>query len=166
METTRVVAAATGLTPEVWVEVHEQGGCQAGAAPEIYRGQPGLTRSEIVEEFGDWELPDSIDEAGWWKCGRWERPDEAEERAREAAALLMSRFGDSPARVAVITHGMFKPILVSALLGRPFIGNEWLGDLYNTSVTQIELSAGGVRLESYNDTAHLCDGGSDELLSA
>ena len=166
METTRVVAAATGLTPEVWVEIHEQGGCQAGAAPEVYQGQPGLTRSEIVEEFGDWELPDSIDELGWWKCGRWERPDEAEERARGAAALLMSRFADSPARVAVITHGMFKPILVSALLGRPFIGNEWLGDLYNTSVTQLELSAGGVRLESYNDTSHLCDGGSDELLSA
>jgi hypothetical protein len=38
--------------------------------------------------------------------------------------------------------------------------------LYNTSVTQLELSAGGVRLESYNDTSHLCDGGSDELLSA
>ena len=111
-------------------------------------------------------MPLHIDEAGWWKCGRWERPDEAEERARGAAALLVSRFGDSPARVAVITHGMFKPILVSALLGRPFIGNEWLGDLYNTSVTQLELSAGGVRLESYNDTSHLCDGGSDDLLSA
>ena len=50
METTRVVSAATGLTPEVLVEVHEQGGCQAGAAPEVYQGQPGLTRSEIVEE--------------------------------------------------------------------------------------------------------------------
>jgi len=71
------------------------------------------------------------------------------------AAELVGQFGDLQTKVAVITHGMFKPILVSALLGRPFIGNEWLGDLNNTSVTQLSLSAAGVTLESYNDTSHL-----------
>ena len=71
------------------------------------------------------------------------------------AGELVGQFGDRSTRVAVITHGMFKPILVSALLGRPFIGNEWLGDLHNTSVTELRLSSAGVTLESYNDTRHL-----------
>jgi broad specificity phosphatase PhoE len=155
LETTAAVATATGLRPEVVVDLHEQGGCQAGASPEVYEGRPGLTGDEIVSQFGDWVVPDSIDEEGWWKCRRWERPLEAEERARRVAADMVGQFGDLQMKVAVITHGMFKPILVSALLGRPFIGNEWLGDLNNTSVTQLSLSAAGVTLESYNDTSHL-----------
>ena len=164
LETTAAVAEATGLQPEVVVDLHEQGGCQAGASPEVYEGRAGLTRDEIVDQFGDWVLPESIDEEGWWKCRRWERPDEAEERARRVAADLVGRFGDLQTKVAVVTHGMFKPILVSALLGRPFIGNEWLGDLYNTSVTQLSLSAAGVTLGSYNDTSHLV--GDGELLTS
>ena len=166
LETTAAVAEATGLQPEVLVDLHEQGGCQAGASPEVYQGRPGLTRNEIVEQFGDWVLPDSIDEEGWWKCRRWERPDEAEERARRVAADLLGQFGDLRTKVAVITHGMFKPILVSALLGRPFIGNEWLGDLYNTSVSQLMLSAAGVTLESYNDASHLVIEDDRELLTS
>ena len=61
LETTSAVAEATGLTPELVVDLHEQGGCQAGASPEVYQGRPGMTRDEIVAEFGDWLLPDSID---------------------------------------------------------------------------------------------------------
>ena len=166
LETTAAVAEATGLQPEVVVDLHEQGGCQAGASPEVYEGRPGLTRDEIVDQFGDWVLPESIDEEGWWKCRRWERPDEAEERARRVAADLVGRFGGLQTKVAVVTHGMFKPILVSALLGRPFIGNEWLGDLYNTSVTQLSLSAAGVTLRSYNDTSHLVGEGDGALLTS
>jgi len=166
LETTAAVAEATGLQPEVVVDLHEQGGCQAGASPEVYEGRPGLTRDEIVDQFGDWVLPESIDEEGWWKCRRWERPDEAEERARRVAADLVGRFGDLQTKVAVVTHGMFKPILVSALLGRPFIGNEWLGDLYNTSVTQLSLSAAGVTLRSYNDASHLVGEGDGALLTS
>ena len=165
LQTTEAVAEATGLRPEVLVDLHEQGGCQAGASPEVYQGRPGLSRDEIAAEFGDWVLPDSIDEAGWWKCRQWERPGEAEERARRVAAELVREFGDLPIRVAVITHGMFKPILVSALLGRPFIGNEWLGDLHNPSVTQLRLTSAGVTLESYNDTWHLTPETTPELLT-
>ena len=166
LETTAAVAEATGLRPEVLVDLHEQGGCQAGASPEVYQGRPGMTREEIVAEFGDWLLPDSIDEAGWWKCRQWERPDEAEERGRRVAGELVGQFADRPTRVAAITHGMFKPILISALLGRPFVGNEWLGDLYNTSVSQLGLSAAGSTLESYNDVTHLTPQATPELLTA
>jgi broad specificity phosphatase PhoE len=82
------------------------------------------------------------------------------------AADLVGRFGGLQTKVAVVTHGMFNPILVSALLGRPFIGNEWLGDLYNTSVTQLSLSAASVTLRSYNDTSHLVGEGDGALLTS
>ncbi len=82
------------------------------------------------------------------------------------ATELVREFADRSTRVAVVTHGMFKPILVSALLGRPFVGNEWLGDLYNTSVSQLGLSAAGSTLDSYNDTAHLTPQVTPELLTA
>ena len=166
LETTAAVAEASGVRPEVLVDVHEQGGCQAGPSPEVYQGRPGMTREQIVNEFGDWTLPEAIDEQGWWKCRGWERPDEAEVRARRVAAELVSEFADCATRVAVVTHGMFKPILVSALLGRPFVGNEWLGDLNNTSVSQLGLSAAGSTLDSYNDTAHLTPQATPELLTA
>jgi len=166
LETVAAVAEATDVRPEVVVDFHEQGGCQAGPSPEVYEGRPGLTRGQIVDEFGDWVLPESIDDQGWWKCRRWERPDEAAVRARRVAAELVSEFADRGDRVAVITHGMFKPILISALLGRPFVGNEWLGDLYNTSVSQLGLSAAGSTLESYNDVTHLTPQATPELLTA
>lgn len=155
LETTSHVARATGLCPEILVELHEQGGCQAGAAPEIYEGQPGLTRDEILAEFGDWQLPASIDETGWWKCRSWEPPVQAEERARQLAENWHQTVGDPAQRVAVVTHGMFLPVLVSAFLCRPFVGSEWLGNPFNTSIAQLTLSTAQATLDSYNDTAHL-----------
>ncbi|MBQ12627.1 MAG: hypothetical protein CMJ45_13890 [Planctomyces sp.] len=155
LQTTAVVAAATGLKPEVWIDLHEQGGCQSGASPEVYEGQPGMTRCEILEEFGEWDLPEEIDEQGWWKSRRWELPEESETRARRLTASLVTDFSDRTTRVAMITHGMFKQILVSALLDRPFIGVEWLGNLHNTAVSQLRLSAGGSTIDSYNDSSHL-----------
>jgi len=155
LETTAAVADATGLRPEILVDLHEQGGCQEGPEPAVYVGQPGLSRQEILDEFGNWELPDAVDEQGWWKRKSWEKPEACEKRARWLAGELVQRFGDPTVKVAAITHGMFKPVLVSAFLGRPFVGNEWLGDLYNTSVSQLKVSAAGAVLDSYNDTAHL-----------
>jgi len=155
LETTVPVAAATGLVPELRVELHEQGGCQAGAEVSLFQGQPGMSAGEIRSEFGDWQVPDSIDGQGWWKCRVWEPPLEAEQRARRLADRLVDEFGDGGQRVAVITHGMFEPILVSALLDRRFVGSEWLGDLFNTSVTQLTIDGGLVTLNSYNDVAHL-----------
>ncbi len=162
LQTTEAVAEATGLTPEIWIDMHGQGGGQSGAVAEVYEGQPGLTRREVLDEFGDWDLPGEVDENGWWKCRRWERPEESEMRARRVAAALVTDFADRTTRVAVITHGMFKPILVSALLGRPFVGVEWLGNLHNTAVSQLRLSAGGTTIDSYNDSRHLAP----EMLSS
>lgn len=155
LETTSQVAQATGLRPEILVELHEQGGCQAGASPEIYEGQPGMTRDEILAEFGDWQLPAAIDETGWWKCRSWEPPVQAEERARQLAESWFETLGGSGQRVAVVTHGMFLPVFVSAFLHRPFVGSEWLGNPFNTSIAQMTLSSGRATLDSYNDTAHL-----------
>ena len=118
LQTTAPIAKALGLRPMVWPDVHEQYGIwldkEDGKGPV---GLPGLSRSEILDRFADYDLPDEIGEEGWWN-----RSVETEEqwraRAVRVACELRSGIGDAGERVAVVGHGGFTNELMHELVGR------------------------------------------------
>jgi 2,3-bisphosphoglycerate-dependent phosphoglycerate mutase len=116
LQTTQPIARALGLTPEVWVDIHEHGGVWLDHGDGVgRRGYPGITRSELCTEFAGYMMQDRVSEAGWWR-GAYEEIEAAEARAESVAETLRG-WGALDEKIALVTHGAFGSLLLSALLG-------------------------------------------------
>jgi broad specificity phosphatase PhoE len=158
LQTARPIAAALGMQPQVWIDIHEVGGIWL-RKDGITQGFGGRTRAQVIEEFPDYLLPDAITELGWWN------PDAGEEdlmgcygRAMRVARLLRQRARDEATRadvLAIVTHGTFMDALVKAMTERlPTEGFfHWH---YNTAITRFDLLADGKLIIRYiNRVPHL-----------
>ncbi|MBC8353742.1 MAG: histidine phosphatase family protein [Planctomycetes bacterium] len=147
--TTEPIRRATLLTPEVQVDLHEQGGCYSGHSFPNITGRPGMTRDEIEAEFSDYQVSDDIDGSGWWSS----KPFETWEAARWRAARLIEstkrEFAHTDERVAFVMHADIKSLFLSHL------HDEHLGVPCNTSVTEIELTPNSHKILEFNLTGHL-----------
>jgi 2,3-bisphosphoglycerate-dependent phosphoglycerate mutase len=116
LQTAQPISAALDLQPEVWVEIHEHGGIflEYGDERGIV-GFPGLTRAEIMEQFGDYLLPDVVTDQGWWNPARgMESYVESQARAINVADMLFKQRASSE-RIALVTHGtLYEPDRSSA----------------------------------------------------
>ena len=115
LETTAHLCRRLALTPEVRVDLHEFGGCVAGARLRELTGRPGMTRSQLEDRYPGIKVPAAIDEQGWWKC----KPYETDRLARRRAARLLRRtreeFGHSGERVAYVTHADIEVLFLGAV---------------------------------------------------
>jgi broad specificity phosphatase PhoE len=154
LQTVQPIGAAMGLTPEVWVDVHEGGGIyldQPGGEPV---GYSGLTRAEILDQFPGYELPADVTDEGWWNRG-YERDSQAIGRAIDVAEHLIERSQDGNEHIAIVTHGFFTNLLLKVLLSQiP------ARDLYyyhnNTGITRLDINADGfIVMRFLNRTEHL-----------
>ena len=139
LETAEPIGRALGLTPHIWMDLHEQGGIfldhGAGRGPV---GYPGMTREEIIARFPEYSIPEGITSQGWWN-----RPQEVEtewtERSTGVAAQLWDQFGGTDERVALVTHGGFTNCLLRALLHAPH-GEAVAFGHQNTALSRADLS--------------------------
>ena len=60
----------------IWTELHEQGGCVSGPDISSFKGEPGMSHSEISKSFPQFCIPEEIDESGWWKNKPYETLEE------------------------------------------------------------------------------------------
>ncbi len=152
--TARPVGAALGLTPEVWVDIHEAGGMWLDhGEPVGVRGYPGIGRAELLAEFPNYVVPESLTEQGWW-CGEHEDDTAAATRAVRVADTLRS-WATRDERIAIITHGAFSDFLLRNLLGQP---PAWpiFYHLNNTSISLIRFRANGeISVRYLNRVEHL-----------
>ena len=156
LETTEKVRQFTGLAPDIWIALHEHGGCMAGSITDIYEGRPGMNRMQIEAEFAGYSCPEELDGRGWWKCKSHETLEQMGKRAEEVAKTTIDRFGCSKERIAYISHGAFLPALIGAFLKHGCSGpDDWLGDIANTAVAKLTFIDGRMRLSSYNSVIHL-----------
>lgn len=140
LQTAAPIAAALGVQPEVWVNIHEHGGMyleQDGAVT----GFPGMTRSEIAAEFPGYAITDMVTETGWYDPARGhESFAGAYGRALEVALALKKRAhdaGHSGERLALVSHGTFLDALLKAFFNQlPSRGLYYLH--YNTGVTRLD----------------------------
>ncbi|NWG18397.1 MAG: histidine phosphatase family protein [Chloroflexi bacterium] len=154
LQTAQPIGQALGLPVEVWPDVHEHGGMYLRYPDERgVVGFPGRSRAEILADFPDYILPDSITEAGWWN------PASKEEdiagcfaRAVRVAAALRRR-AHSQERIAIVTHGTFSDCLLKALLN--MLPSDHLHyRLYNTGITRLDFRADGHVIVWYINRVH------------
>jgi broad specificity phosphatase PhoE len=153
LQTTAPIGKALGIDPEIWLDVHEEGGIWLTEADGTV-GYPGITRSEIEDRFPGFVIPDTITESGWWN-----RPIETQEqwkaRAARVAKTLHEQHADTDDRIAIVNHGGFANDLLHALFQ-----NAELDEIYfshqNTAITRIDFEDGGhVRMRYMNRVNHL-----------
>jgi len=162
LQTARPISKALGLTPEIWVDIHEQGGIYlddpTSGKPV---GYPGMTRIEIQEMFNDYVLPDEVTEQGWW-LGGFEtlsmcqgRAIRVSEQLRQWAEPTGTPLDRSMEHIAIVSHGTFLGMLIKALLNQ-LPGNGIYYHQYNTAMTHFTLRpGGGLELHYLNRTDHL-----------
>ncbi|MBE2183604.1 MAG: histidine phosphatase family protein [Anaerolineae bacterium] len=144
LQTTRPVAAALGLKPEIWIDIHEHGGVYQ-TTPDGIVGYPGRTRTQVIADFPDYVLPEGLTENGWWNVTLGSEPYyTAVARAIKVATELKRRAVETPLQsdgrptcIALISHGTFIDALIKALLNQlPNRGYYYLH--YNTGITRID----------------------------
>lgn len=157
LQTARPIGEALGLTPEVWLDIHEHGGIflDHGENGGV-KGYPGLTRSEILAEFPNSILPAGITEAGWWTGGFEDWPG-CHARAIRVAHQLhqMAKKADPHETLAMVSHGGFLDALIKALCH--MLPNQTVFfHHYNTAITHIDFRANGsLHIRYLNRVPHL-----------
>jgi 2,3-bisphosphoglycerate-dependent phosphoglycerate mutase/probable phosphoglycerate mutase len=143
LRTTRPLAGALDLKPEVWVEVHEQ-----MSAKDV---RSGSTRKEMQAAFPSYRLPDEISHRGW--CNRREESGSAVMgRAIRVARDLWQRAGANE-HLAIVSHVRFIDSLLEALLDQLPGRDQWYHH-GSTGVGRLALTEAGVEIRYINRLAH------------
>ena len=154
MQTAEPVGRALGLTPQVWIDIHEQAGMyldHRGSKGRV--GYPGRTRSEISAEFPSFQLPAGITDEGWWNQGYEETPASAGRAIKVSEQLL--GMAESEERVAIITHGGIMDFLLKAFLGQ-LPGEHIHYRHHNTAISRLSVPLDAPILVRYlNRVDHL-----------
>jgi 2,3-bisphosphoglycerate-dependent phosphoglycerate mutase len=152
--TATTVADSCKLPLVAWPEVHEQLGIfLADEQTGQLVGRPGKSRSFFEQHYPELQLPESLNEHGWWN-----RPVETEaqwkQRARDFLAELKSRHGTGDDRVAVVTHGGFYHVVILALTGGAGMEGLWF-TMHNTGITRIDFHPTHISVVYHNRLEHL-----------
>ncbi|MFT5365709.1 MAG: broad specificity phosphatase PhoE [Candidatus Latescibacterota bacterium] len=151
LQTTAPITQALGLTAEIWLDWHEEGGIWL-ETDEGPKGFSGLTRGEIESQFPGYKIPDEVTTDGWWNRPR-ETVDEMAERAKRVAAVLEDQFVGQDIRIACVTHGAFANVLIQTLVSGGILPGVYFGH-YNTGISQIDF-VDMVRPRFLNRVEHL-----------
>jgi 2,3-bisphosphoglycerate-dependent phosphoglycerate mutase len=165
-------AAPLGVRPcpqpfQIWLDVHEVGGCYTGWAGQALEPHPGLSVDEVRQQF-PWALPPADwTQGGWNRLPAHETVADAIPRADRVAAALQrvaaavpaanERVGDrTPShKWLIVSHGEFIALLLSRLLtshGGYFVRPR---SIYNTSITKVRVGPTDNRLLEFNQIEHL-----------
>ena len=160
MQTAEAIASTTGLTPEVWLDIHEHGGIFLGdpRTGADLAGKPGMNRAQMLERFPTYSVPKSIPESGWWNRGYEDMP-ECQARAIRVARRLVARAASNDSQdvdegIAMVAHGGFIDCLMKALLHQ-IPDSRMFYQHYNTAITRIDFAGGNLLLRYVNRTQHL-----------
>jgi broad specificity phosphatase PhoE len=165
LQTAQAISRAIDVTPQVWIEVHEQGGMfleERQGDARVPVGRPGMTRAEILARFPGYVLPPAITEHGWYRGGYEEWPL-CHARAMEVANTLFAwAVTGNSRRIAIVSHGGFADALLKALLhGGPCppengAGRRFFYLHFNTALDRIDFDPEGrLRVAYLNRVTHL-----------
>jgi broad specificity phosphatase PhoE len=154
LQTTAPVAKALNLQPEVWVDVHEQGGLFLDQDDGARIGTAGLTMEAIQQQFPGFTLPDTVTSAGWWNRD-FETEAAAAGRATAVVEQLVDRSIAGDQSIAIVAHGYFMNLLIKAMFNQLPSPNIYYHH-YNTGITRVDITeAWRFRLRYLNRVGHL-----------
>ena len=149
LESAQYLATPLRLVPEIWVDLHEDGGIWLEGSPGILSG---MSRIEIQQKFPGFILDERITESGWWKKPK-ESAEESNARASKVAKQLLSH-SRSNEQIILVTHSGFIDQLLKVLLKQPFT-NEILYVTQNTSISRLDITKNQIKLCYLNKSEHL-----------
>ncbi len=153
LQTAEPIGKALGLKPEVWTDIHEQGGIYLDEPDGGRSGHPGLTLEAIQAQFPNFMLPDTVTSAGWWNRD-YETRGMAAGRAIAVAERLLDRRANDE-QIGIVSHGFFMNLLIKALLHQ-LPSPDMYYSHYNTGITRIDIEADSfMRLRYFNRVGHL-----------
>ena len=144
------LAEATGLSPTVWGDIYEYGGCHLKG-----QGEPGLSPAQISQDFPNYTAePGShgLREDGWYGT---ELSKESVEQCVCRAGIVANRLREIAAgleedrTIAMVMHFDFIDVLLRQCLsadGVPMFGTQRPGSVfhsYNCSMSVLDLSGDG-----------------------
>ena len=155
LHTAQYIGQTLGLAPRVWVDIHERGGIFLDHGDDGgVVGYPGKTRAEILAEFPNYVLPESITERGWWHQPGEEDLAAFHERAARVAERLREWAG-SDEQIAMVSHGGFINCLLKALFNQ-LPGQDFYYHHLNTAISCIAFGSDGrLEVEYVNRVSHL-----------
>ncbi len=154
METAQPISAALGIAPEIWLDVHEEGGIWLDQGDgQGAMGHAGLTREQIRSQFPGFEVPDAITEAGWWNRP-FESRDDLVRRAARVAGDIRRRLAGVESRVAIVSHGTFISLLIQHLLLGRYVPDIRFSN-HNTGISRLDFDGDSVMLRYLNRIDHL-----------
>ena len=153
--TTQPVGAALNLRPEVWLDLHEKGGMFLQHNGRV-DGFGGMSRSAIMSEFPDYQLPAAVSEAGWYDAALGYEPDtHSAFRAIKVAKALSERCRSDEV-IALVSHAGFLDTLLNAIFGqlpsRPYAMRFYHN---NTAITRVGYDGARPVLHYLNRVDHL-----------
>ena len=154
LETTQPIATALGLKPDIWLDVHEEGGIwldEGDGRGAV--GRPGLTSEDIARQFPGFVQPDAITGKGWWNRP-FERRAELVSRSARVAAAVRQRVPTWEDRVAVVSHGTFISLLIQQLLLGQHVPEIRFSN-HNTGISRLDFDGDSVMLRYLNRIDHL-----------
>ncbi len=156
LQTAQPIGAALGLSPQVWVDLHENGGLFLEEEEGHIVGFPGLTRAEMRAAFPGYVLPDDVTGQGWWDPAAGQETVGRYGRAIRVALKLRARAGED-GRIALVTHGGFLSLLLEALTDQlPHDSRRQLYRHMNASLTLLDIDAEGqLAIHYLNRVDHL-----------
>lgn len=158
LQTAFPIARELDLTPVVWPDLHEQGGMFL-ERDGVAQGEGGMTRAQILEQFPNYVLPDSVTDEGWYdpKKGIEHFSDTMARAIRVVTELRrraqMEEFKDS--KVALVGHGAAIDAIIKAFIHN-LPTDRYFYWHYNTAITMLEIVEDGVVMIRYlNRVTHL-----------
>lgn len=161
--TATAISKSTQLSLVAWPEIHETGGIFSRLPDDDLRGLPGKDRTYFETHYPALNLPDWLDEHGWWN-----QPFEAQEMRKPRAAAVWQellarhadRSGEPEHRVAIVSHGGFFMYLFTAALKLEMrrldeAKHEYWFIMNNCGITRLDIQDGRVVVAYTNRTDFL-----------
>lgn len=139
VQTAAAIAAALDMRILGHLETYEAGGPYEGL-PHAPVPHPGATRAELLGITDRLDLPDGVDETGWYRGDGEDDPARAARGVRVVRGLLASYAGTDET-VGVVCHEWIAQYLIRAAIGftaHKGIAEPWMG-LANTGTTFIDM---------------------------
>jgi len=127
LQTTQPLLRNRGMRASVWSGIYEVGGCYSGYEVGNCSGEPGMTDTEIRDEFPEFDIPDD--------------------------KKLRDQFEGKDNVVFCFIHADFKQLLLQQLV--PAQTEYHHGGIPNSSVTNIQFDKGCGRVVDYCNVDHL-----------
>ena len=151
MQTIYPTTQVTNVTPEIWTDLFEVGGCFDGYLPGKTKGMPGMTDAEIAQQFSDYKIPPDIDHTGWWKCKPRETNELAEIRAEKVVQQLHDQYRGTNSTILFVIHGDLIRLLMKIFV--PDNPDYFNGVTHNTSMTHLRFAESSSPNASASTTA-------------